>query len=234
MGNPFKGGQAATEGTPHELPTTSEMPTPPDKVVEPEAGVKVEAPNPKQEKQEEEEQGELVLTLHLPADLWGVVGAASIELELAAAKTQLGSRVVNIVDWWKAHVVEVLREEHAEEIATRAVAKDGGASDAQIDYLTTLLKNAGEAELTQEELTTLRGPGGKQKAGAAIKKLKGEAQPEEGPICPIHNIAMKKRQGKQGVFFSHSRHTPQGKWEYCSGSGYPSEKKAETPREPRF
>jgi len=43
---------------------------------------------------------------------------------------------------------------------------------------------------------------------------------EEPAICPIHNVVMKPRKGKYGLFYSHSKRLSDGSWAYCSGKGW--------------
>ena len=50
-----------------------------------------------------------------------------------------------------------------------------------------------------------------------------EVQPN---YCAIHNLPMKERKGPTGTFFSHATQLPNGKWTYCSGKGFPHERKA--------
>jgi hypothetical protein len=44
-------------------------------------------------------------------------------------------------------------------------------------------------------------------------------------LCEVHNVVMKKRSGKGGAaFYSHARKLTNGSWDYCSGSGFKSDK----------
>lgn len=42
-------------------------------------------------------------------------------------------------------------------------------------------------------------------------------------LCEQHNVEMKARNGKYGLFHSHAQQDPAGNWEYCNGQGFPSE-----------
>jgi hypothetical protein len=55
------------------------------------------------------------------------------------------------------------------------------------------------------------------------KEIEGEPQNKENDssFCSIHDVQMKKREGKGGNnFYSHARKNDAGKWEYCSGKGF--------------
>lgn len=54
-----------------------------------------------------------------------------------------------------------------------------------------------------------------------VKELK-EADPS---MCAVHNKKMKERSGNGGqAFYSHGRKLADGRWDWCSGSGWNSEK----------
>ena len=46
------------------------------------------------------------------------------------------------------------------------------------------------------------------------------AIPEENHICSAHNVPMKPKKGKYGVFYSHSKQLNDGSWIYCKGKGW--------------
>ena len=44
-------------------------------------------------------------------------------------------------------------------------------------------------------------------------------------FCQIHEVKMKERNGKNGTFYSHARDLGNNNWDYCSSTGWKSERK---------
>lgn len=56
-------------------------------------------------------------------------------------------------------------------------------------------------------------------------KTLGEIEEDLDPSwCEVHKVKMKERTGKNGTFYSHARDLGNNNWDYCSGSGWRSEK----------